>query len=286
MLMQVGHLKDRLEEHLKFRESSSATDLSAAASDGGLVAITRALRAVANDAESCTRCSSAAVAERLLEAAANLHTVSSAAVASGMTPRSARSELDLLRCESEENINGGGGRIGSTVVYGSYFSFLRLRKFGIPIHSVQKVSPFCLSVSAGLPSSNPSTDNVVAVTSNGRSPSENASARERCEASKISTELQEATEKLAKCEKETESLKNECRNLRARLDETQQVLREKVQTSLQRITSLEVPSTQSPVNIHDAFPIGEVGDQTLGSRRLSSKAARHFWQEDTQRFSG
>ena len=124
MLMQVGHLKDRLEEHLKFRESSSTTDLSAAASDGGLVAITRAIRAVANDAESCTRCSSAAVAERLLEAAANLHTVSSAAVASGMTPRSARSELDLLRCESEENINGGGSRIHSTVVYGGLLPFI------------------------------------------------------------------------------------------------------------------------------------------------------------------
>ena len=77
---QVGHLKDRLEEHHKLRESSSTTDLSAAGSDGGLVAITRAIRAVAGDAEACPRCSEAAVAERLLEAAANLHAVSSAAV--------------------------------------------------------------------------------------------------------------------------------------------------------------------------------------------------------------
>ena len=39
--LQVGHLKDRMEEHLKLRESASTTDLSAAGSDGGLVAITR-----------------------------------------------------------------------------------------------------------------------------------------------------------------------------------------------------------------------------------------------------
>ena len=111
-----------MEEHLKLRESTSTTDLSAAGSDGGLVAITRAIRAVAGDAESCPHCSEAAVAERLLEAAANLHAVSSAAVmTSGMT-RSARSELDLLRCESEENINNGGGKLHSTVVYGEFLS--------------------------------------------------------------------------------------------------------------------------------------------------------------------
>ena len=63
------------------------------------------------------------MAERLLEAASDLQAVSSAAVmTSSMTTRSARSELDLLRCESEENVNngnnGGEGKLHSTVVYG------------------------------------------------------------------------------------------------------------------------------------------------------------------------
>ena len=32
--------------------------------------------------------------------------------------------MDLLRCESEENINGaGGGKVHSTVVYGEFRSF-------------------------------------------------------------------------------------------------------------------------------------------------------------------
>ena len=61
------------------------------------------------------------MAERLLEAAANLHAVSSAAVMTSKMTRSARSELDLLRCESEENINGGG-KVHSTVVYGEFRS--------------------------------------------------------------------------------------------------------------------------------------------------------------------
>ena len=83
---------------------------------------TRAIRAVAGDAESCPRCCEAAVAERLQEAAANLHAVSSAAVMTSKMTRSARSELDLLRCESEENINGGG-KVHSTVVYGELRCF-------------------------------------------------------------------------------------------------------------------------------------------------------------------
>ena len=84
--------------------------------------LTRAIRAAAGDVDSCPQCSEAAVAERLLEAAANLHAVSSAAVMTSKMTRSARSELDLLRCESEENINGGG-KVHSTVVYGEFRSF-------------------------------------------------------------------------------------------------------------------------------------------------------------------
>ena len=72
-------------------------------------------------------------------------------------------------------------------------------------------------VSAGLPTSNPSTDNVA-----------NSVENADDEAITIGTKLRDANHKLAEREKESAVLRNECVALRSRLDESQQALKQKV----------------------------------------------------------
>ena len=73
-------------------------------------------------------------------------------------------------------------------------------------------------VSAGLPTCNPNTDNVS-------NSVDNASDDE---ATAIGAKLREANDKLVECERESAVLRSECKNLRSRLDESQQILKQKV----------------------------------------------------------
>ena len=72
-------------------------------------------------------------------------------------------------------------------------------------------------VSAGLPTSNPSTDNVA-----------NSVETANDEATEIGTKLRDANFKLAEFERESAVLRSECQTLRSRLDESQQALKQKV----------------------------------------------------------